>query len=89
MPEFSFANGERRYVKLHCRTLGQLNSARNNAVLLLHGTTGSSMQFLQPDMANFLFERDQPLDHNEYFLIMPDAIGHPSPEIPIVGSTPN
>ena len=76
MPEFSFANGERRYVKLHCRTLGQLNSARNNAVLLLHGTTGSSMQFFQPDMANFLFDRDQPLDHNEYFLIMPDAIGH-------------
>ena len=69
MPEFSFANGERRHVKVHCRTLGQLNSARNNAVLLLHGTTGSSMQFLQPDMANFLFERDQPLDHNEYFLI--------------------
>jgi homoserine O-acetyltransferase len=34
------------------------------------------MQFLQPDIANFLFERDQPLDHNEYFLIMPDAIGH-------------
>src|ERR1700685_4653081 len=76
LPTFAFTSGDRLSLKLHCRTLGKLNGAGDNAVLLLHGTTGSSLQFLKPDTADFLFGPRQPLDQNEYFVIMPDAIGH-------------
>ncbi len=74
--QFPFQSGERSDLTLHCRTLGQPNAAKDNAVLLLHGTTESSLQFLQPDMAEALFKRTQPLDCEKYFLILPDAIGH-------------
>jgi homoserine O-acetyltransferase/O-succinyltransferase len=73
---FSFSNGDNCHIKLHCRTLGALNRAKDNAVLLLHGTTGSSVQFLQPGMADALFNNGQPLDYSRYFLLAPDAIGH-------------
>jgi len=76
LPAFAFKSGDRMSVKLYCRTLGKLNSAGDNAVLLLHGTTGSSLQFLKSETADFLFGQGQPLDQNDYFLIMPDAIGH-------------
>jgi homoserine O-acetyltransferase len=76
LKEFIFSNGDNRNLKLHCRTLGALNRAKDNAVLLLHGTTGSSLQFLQPGMADALFDHGQPLDYSKYFLIAPDAIGH-------------
>jgi homoserine O-acetyltransferase/O-succinyltransferase len=49
---------------------------RRNGVLMLHGTTGASRQFLQPSTADFFFAEDQPLDVSKYFIIMPDAIGH-------------
>ena len=74
--DFVFSNGHKEHIKLHCRTLGALNHAKDNAVLLLHGTTGSSVQFLQAGMGNALFDSGQPLDYSKYFLIMPDAIGH-------------
>ena len=47
-----------------------------NAVLLLHGTIGSSTQFLQPSFAGAMFGPDQPLDVSKYYLIIPDGIGH-------------
>jgi homoserine O-acetyltransferase/O-succinyltransferase len=59
---------------LHCRTLGVHRPG--NAVLLLHGTTGSGKQFLQPEMANPLFAPGGPLDVEKYFVVLPDAIGH-------------
>ena len=74
--QFAFSDGENLDITLHCRTLGALNPAKDNAVLLLHGTTGSSLQFLQPSMADALFDKGQPLDCARYFLILPDAIGH-------------
>ena len=74
--QFAFHNGEKLGLTLHCRTLGTLNPAKDNAVLLLHGTTGSSLQFLQASMADSLFGVGQPLDCTKYFLILPDAIGH-------------
>jgi homoserine O-acetyltransferase/O-succinyltransferase len=74
--DFAFSGGENSDITLHCRTLGALNAAKDNAVLLLHGTTGSSLQFLQPSMADALFDKGQPLDCARYFLILPDAIGH-------------
>jgi homoserine O-acetyltransferase/O-succinyltransferase len=76
VPQFEFPSGESRTLRLHCRTLGSLNAARDNAVLLLHGTTGSGTQFLEPDTADFLFRTGQPLDVDHFFIILPDAIGH-------------
>ena len=75
-PGFKFAVGGELDVRLHYRTLGALAPDRGNAVLMLHGTVGSSKQFLQPSVADFLFAPDRPLDAGKYFIIFPDAIGH-------------
>jgi homoserine O-acetyltransferase/O-succinyltransferase len=76
VPGFKFADGEEMDLRLHYRTLGNLSPDRDNAVLVLHGTTGNSKQFLQPNMADFLFAAGRPLDADKYFMILPDAIGH-------------
>ena len=47
-----------------------------NAVLILHGTSGSSRQFLRPIFAGVLFGPGQLLDASKYYLILPDNIGH-------------
>jgi homoserine O-acetyltransferase/O-succinyltransferase len=78
---FQFASGEvLPELKLHYRTLGTpaYDDGGNvkNAVLMLHGTTGSSEQFTAPETTNFLFLPGQPLDPTKYFIILPDAIGH-------------
>jgi homoserine O-acetyltransferase len=66
-------------VKLHYVTLGKpLRNSRNqvtNAVLLLHGTTGSSKQFLTDVARSELFAANQPLDVRRYFVIVPDGLG--------------
>jgi homoserine O-acetyltransferase/O-succinyltransferase len=76
VPGFKFADGRTLDLRLHYRTLGALAPDRSNAVLMLHGTTGESRQFLHPSTADFLFATGQPLDAGKYFVIMPDAIGH-------------
>jgi homoserine O-acetyltransferase/O-succinyltransferase len=73
---FKFADGSELDLRLHYRTLGSLAPDRSNAVLMLHGTTGGGKQFLQPDTADFLFAKGQPLDSSKYFIIFPDDIGH-------------
>src|SRR5262245_17253043 len=78
--DFQFASGERlAEVKLHCTTLGTppRNAAGDgtNAVLLLHGTSGTGKTWLVPDLANELFAAGQPLDASQYFIILPDGIG--------------
>src|SRR5580658_9614534 len=72
VPGFKFADGGELDLRLHYRTLGVLAPDRSNAVLMLHGTTGSSTQFLQPTTADFLFAAGQPLDVSKYFIILPD-----------------
>jgi len=47
-----------------------------NAVLILHGTTGSGNQFFNNDFAGELFGPGQPLDAAKYYIIIPDGIGH-------------
>jgi homoserine O-acetyltransferase len=47
-----------------------------NAVLILHGTTGSGAQFLRPEFSGQLFGQGQPLDAARFFLILVDGIGH-------------
>lgn len=73
---FAFSDGGRMDVRLAYRTLGALAPDRGNAVLLLHGTTGSGRQFLQPAFAGAMFGPGGPLDIRSHFVILPDAIGH-------------
>ena len=79
--DFRFADGETLpELKLHYLAMGRLVKGRDgrvrNAVLILHGTTGSGRQFLNPLFANELFGAGQPLDTATHYLIFPDGIGH-------------
>ncbi len=79
--DFRFATGETLpEVRIHYRTIGTPRKdgkgAVRNAVLLLHGTTGSGKAFLADNFAGVLFGPGQLLDASKYFLIMPDGIGH-------------
>ena len=71
--DFRFHTGEVfPELKIHFTTLG---NPKNEAVLILHGTTGSGMSMLGPNFAGQLFGAGQPLDAERYFIILPDAIG--------------
>ncbi len=48
----------------------------DNAVLVLHGTGGSGHSLLNEHFGGVLFGRGQLLDSNNYFIILPDGIGH-------------
>jgi homoserine O-acetyltransferase/O-succinyltransferase len=79
--DFGFVSGEKLpELKIHYRTLGaprrDASGVVRNAVLILHGTTGSGRQFLSPNFAGVLFGPGQLLDSSRYFLIFPDGIGH-------------
>src|SRR5262249_58723360 len=78
--DFQFASGESLpELKLRYTTLGtpQRDAAGDvtNAVLLLHGTSGTGKTWLVPELANELFAAGQPLDASQYFIILPDGIG--------------
>jgi len=60
-------------LRLHYTTLG---AAHGSPVLLLHGTGGSAAEFLADDVGAQLYAHGQPLDTSQYFIIIPDAIGH-------------
>jgi homoserine O-acetyltransferase/O-succinyltransferase len=67
-------------LRLHYVTFGKpahdANGRVTNAVLILHGTTGSGRQFLVPQFAGVLFGPGQLLDTSRYFVIIPDNVGH-------------
>jgi homoserine O-acetyltransferase len=78
---FHFQSGENLAdVKMHYATFGtpvkDSSGRTTNAVLILHGTSGSGRQFLRPIFADVLFQAGQLLDTSKYFLIIPDNIGH-------------
>ncbi|HEY3602923.1 MAG TPA: alpha/beta fold hydrolase [Chthoniobacterales bacterium] len=78
---FKFTSGETLpQLRIHYRTLGRPvkdgHGLTTNAVLIMHGTTGSGAQFIRPEFAGELFGSGQPLDATKYFLILPDDIGH-------------
>jgi homoserine O-acetyltransferase/O-succinyltransferase len=89
---FKFASGESLpELRLHYRTLGKPEKDAQgktiNAVLIMHGTTGSGAQFVErrpflptdlprPEFADELFAKGQPLDATKFFIILPDGIGH-------------
>ena len=77
-------------LQLHYLTLGtpRRDAAGNvaNAVLMLHGTTGSAGQFLQSDDPATLYERGEPLDTDRFFLVIPDGVGAGASSKPSDGS---
>jgi homoserine O-acetyltransferase/O-succinyltransferase len=88
--DFHFHSGETLpKLKLHYRTLGtpqrDPNARVTNAVLILHGTGGSGQQFLTPQFAGVLLGPGQLLDASQYFIILPDGIGHGSSSKPSDG----
>jgi homoserine O-acetyltransferase len=66
-------------LRLHYTTLGtpQRDGSGHitNAVLLLHGTTGTGRNFLGAATREALFDPGKPLDAGRYYLVMPDGIG--------------
>jgi homoserine O-acetyltransferase/O-succinyltransferase len=80
--DFKFASGETLpELRLHYRTIGKpeknAQGKTTNAVLIMHGTTGSGAQFVpRPEFADELFGKDQPLDATKFFIVLPDGIGH-------------
>ena len=81
MPGFHFRDGNTLpQLRIHYRTLGTLkvdaNGRATNAVLIMHGTTGSGAQFINSIFGAELFNAGQLLDAGKYFVILPDDIGH-------------
>jgi len=80
LKDYVFASGETLpELKLHYTTLGMphrnAGGEIDNAVLLLHGTSGTGKNWLLPSLADELFGAGQPLDASRYFIVMPDGIG--------------
>src|SRR5215471_9405556 len=80
--DFKFTSGETLpELRLHYRIIGKpekdAQGKTTNAVLIMHGTTGSGAQFVpRPEFADELFAKGQPLDATKYFIVLPDGIGH-------------
>ena len=86
MRGFTFHTGESMDLRICYSSLGTLRrdpttGRATNAVLVLHGTTGSGSDFLRAENARQsfvlpLFGADKILDANSHFIVFPDAIGH-------------
>ncbi|KAI0012997.1 homoserine acetyltransferase [Xylariaceae sp. FL0662B] len=79
--DFCFGSGEQlSELNLHYQTIGSVKTSTDgktsNAVLIMHGTGGSSDNFLNDHFAGQLFNPGQLLDARKYFLIIRDGIGH-------------
>jgi homoserine O-acetyltransferase/O-succinyltransferase len=79
--DFKFTSGETLPgLRIHYRTLGKAEKdaqgKTTNAVLIMHGTTGSGAQFIREEFAGELFGAGQPLDATKSFIVLPDGIGH-------------
>jgi homoserine O-acetyltransferase len=78
--DFHFHTGEvLPALRIHYVTLGAPAKDKagvvRNAVLIMHGTTGSGHAFLADTFAGKLFRPGQLLDANSHYLILPDGIG--------------
>src|ERR1700728_4193779 len=81
IPDFHVQSGQvLPELHIHYRTLGSPRKNDQgivtNAVLVLHGTTGSGDNFIRPEFAGELFAPGQMLDAASYYIVVPDAIGH-------------
>lgn len=78
---FRFTSGETLpELRMHYRTFGtprkDVRGIVQNAVLIMHGTGGTGGQFTGRGFAGELFGPGQPLDAAQFFIILPDDIGH-------------
>jgi homoserine O-acetyltransferase len=78
---FHFQSGETLpEVRMHYRTLGKpvkdSSGQTTNAVLILHGTSGTGETFFRPIFAGVLFGPGQLLDAGKFYIITPDSVGH-------------
>jgi len=78
---FVFESGEKLdHLVLHYASLGKpVRNAEGrvtNAILVMHGTTGSSKDLLTERFSGHLFGPGQILDARKYFIVFTDAIGH-------------
>ncbi len=77
--DFAFRSGEHLPLRLHYVAVGTPHRDAvgriDNAVLLLHGTTGNARNFLQPSLADNLFGPGQPLDAARVYSVLADGIG--------------
>ncbi len=92
--QFKFQNGETlNDLNLHYTTIGQPTKGKdgkvNNAILIMHGTTGTGHQFLSNQFAGNLFGPGQLLDASRYFIVLTDAIGHGKSSKPSQGMRMN
>ncbi|HEY6136644.1 MAG TPA: alpha/beta fold hydrolase [Thermoanaerobaculia bacterium] len=72
--DFHFKSGETlAEVRIHYVTLGD---PAGKPVLILHGTGGSSKQFLNDHFADVLFKEGGALDARTHFIVIPDNVGH-------------
>lgn len=79
--DFRFRSGENLpELRMHYRTLGKPEQdekgVTRNAVLVMHGTTGSGANFFREEFAGALFGKGQLLDAERFYIILPDDIGH-------------
>ena len=79
--DFTFASGETLpELRMHYRTFGAAKTNAQgivtNAVLIMHGTGGTGGQFIGRGFAGELFMAGQPLDAAQFYIILPDDIGH-------------
>src|SRR4030095_6167265 len=70
--DFKFQSGETLpELRTHTRPLGKpekdAEGKTTNAVVIMHGTTGSGAQFIRPEFAGELFGKDQSLGATKFF----------------------
>src|SRR5512146_719657 len=75
--DFKFTTGQTLpELRMHYRTLGTIHKDKkghvDNAVLIMHGTGGSGMQFLQDRFAGELFGPGEPLEAATHFIVLID-----------------
>ncbi len=80
LKNYLFESGETLpELRLHYTVLGTPHKGAtgeiDNAVLLLHGTSGTGKNWLLPSLADELFGPGQPLDAGRHFIVLPDGIG--------------
>ena len=78
---FKFESGETfPELRIHYIALGQprrdASGVVRNAVMVLHGTTGSGGGFTSRTFGGELFGPGQLLDTAKYYVVLPDGIGH-------------
>ena len=80
MKDFTFTDGSTLpELKIHYATLGkprkEADGKVHNAVIILHGTTGSGTGFMGASYGGLLFNHGQLLDTATHYIILPDGIG--------------